>query len=64
MSAHWHRNRNQRFRISLLALAVAASSAALAQEPGVEHVEVVGQAVSIDKALKEQRSSDSVKSVV
>ncbi len=64
MSAHWHRNRNQRFRISLLALAVAASSAALAQESGVEHVEVVGQAVSIDKALKEQRSSDSVKSVV
>src|SRR5690606_28639910 len=50
--------------ISLLALAVAASSAALAQEPGVEHVAVVGQAVSIDKALKEQRSSDSVKSVV
>lgn len=64
MSAHCYQQRKQRFRISALALAIAASSAALAQEPGVEHVEVVGQAVSIDKALKEQRSSDSVKSVV
>lgn len=64
MSAHCYQQRKQRFRISALALAVAASSAALAQEAGVEHVEVVGQAVSIDKALKEQRSSDSVKSVV
>src|SRR5690606_19936541 len=30
----------------------------------MEHVEVIGQAVSIDEALREQRSSDSVKSVV
>jgi len=64
MSAYRHQNRIQGFRISVLALAVATSSVALAQEPGVEHVEVVGQAVSIDKALNEQRSSDSVKSVV
>jgi TonB-dependent receptor len=32
--------------------------------PNTEHVEVVGQAASIDQALKEQRNSDSIKSVV
>ncbi|MDH1263135.1 TonB-dependent receptor [Pseudomonas sp. GD03944] len=51
-------------RISLLALAIATSGVALGNEPATEHVEVVGQAVSIDKALKEQRSSDNVESVV
>ncbi|MGE8362242.1 TonB-dependent receptor [Pseudomonas sp.] len=51
-------------RISLLALAIASSGVALGNEPATEHVEVVGQAVSIDKALKEQRSSDNVESVV
>ena len=51
-------------RVSLLALAIAASSMTLAAEPATEHVEVIGQAVSIDKALKEQRSSDNVESVV
>ncbi len=56
--------RHAGFRISLLALAVSAGSA-WAEEPLVmEHVEVIGQAVSIDEALKDQRSSDSVKSVV
>src|SRR5690606_1585647 len=64
MSAHWHRNRNQQFRISLLALAVAASSAALAQEPGVEHGEGVGQAVRIDRAGQERGRSDRGKRVV
>ena len=54
---------------SALALAVAASSV-LAAEPvsststGGEHVNVVGQAASIDRALKQQRRSDSIKSVV
>ncbi|OEC34594.1 TonB-dependent receptor [Pseudomonas cuatrocienegasensis] len=53
------------FRISTLTLAIVASTGVLAEEPLVlEHVEVVGQAVSIDKALKEQRSSDNVESVV
>ncbi|MCW3147999.1 TonB-dependent receptor [Stutzerimonas stutzeri] len=53
--------------LTALALAVAATTA-LAVEPnsesGTEHVNVVGQAVSMDKAIREQRRSDSVKSVV
>ena len=52
------------WRISTLALAVASCSPVFAAEPGTEYVEVVGQAVSIDKALKQQRSSDNVQSVV
>ncbi|MEK0363921.1 TonB-dependent receptor [Pseudomonas sp. CBC3] len=64
MSTYRSGIRHAGFRISLLALAVSAGSA-WAEEPLVmEHVEVIGQAVSIDKALKEQRSADSVKSVV
>ncbi len=64
MSTYRSGIRGAGFRISLLALAVSAGSA-WAEEPLVmEHVEVVGQAVSIDKALKDQRRSDSVKSVV
>ncbi|MFN3770913.1 MAG: TonB-dependent receptor [Ectopseudomonas guguanensis] len=59
------RTRHAGFRISTLALAIAASAVALAEEPVVlEHVEVVGQAASIDKALQDQRRSDSVTSVV
>ncbi|PKM31534.1 MAG: TonB-dependent receptor [Gammaproteobacteria bacterium HGW-Gammaproteobacteria-12] len=57
--------RHAGFRISTLALAIAASTVVLAEEPVLlEHVEVVGQAVSIDKALQDQRRSDSVTSVV
>lgn len=57
--------RHAGFRISTLALAIAASTVVLAEEPVLlEHVEVVGQAVSIDKALQDQRHSDSVISVV
>ena len=56
--------RNSGLQISVLALAIAASSQLMAAEPATEYVEVVGQAVSIDKALKEQRNSDSVESVV
>ncbi len=64
MSTYRSGIRHAGFRISLLALAISAGSA-WAEEPLVmEHVEVIGQAVSIDEALKEQRSSDSVKSVV
>lgn len=54
------------FTFSALTLAMA--GVALAADEGAagatEHVEVVGQAVSIDKALKEQRASDSVESMV
>ncbi len=64
MSTYRNGIRHAGFRISLLALAVSAGSA-WAEEPLVmEHVEVIGQAVSIDEALRDQRNSDSVKSVV
>jgi TonB-dependent receptor len=49
------------FTFSALALAVGSAHGASAP---TEHVEVVGQAASIDEALKEQRGSDSIKSVV
>ena len=64
MSTYRSGFRHAGFRISLLALAVSAGSA-WAEEPLVmEHVEVIGQAVSVDEALRDQRNSDSVKSVV
>ena len=53
---------NATFKVSLLAFAIS-TAPAWAQE-AVERVDVVGQAVSVDKALREQRSSDSVKSVI
>jgi TonB-dependent receptor len=56
--------RNSGLHISVLALAIASSSQLMAAEPATEYVEVVGQAVSIDKALKQQRNSDNVQSVV
>ena len=51
------------FRLSLLAAAVATHSLAAAND-NVEHITVVGQAASIDAALKEQRNADTIKSVV
>jgi TonB-dependent receptor len=54
--------RNAGFRVSLLAMAVSAPSAWAEVE--IERVEVIGQAASVDKALREQRASDSIKSVV
>ena len=55
------------FTFSALAMAIASErlSAAEASVAGAtEHVEVVGQAVSLDKALKQQRNSDTIQSVV
>ena len=55
------------FTVSALALAIASErlSAADATAAGAtEHVEVVGQAASIDQALKQQRNSDNIESVV
>lgn len=52
------------FRISALALAIATTPLWAADEAAVEHVNVVGQAASMDLSLKEQRRSDSVESVV
>ncbi|MDG1579795.1 TonB-dependent receptor [Pseudomonas sp. GOM6] len=51
------------FRISVLALAIATTPLWAAEE-GVEHVNVVGQAASLDQALKEQRRADQIESVV
>lgn len=53
------------FTLTALAMAIASERLSAAQTvANTEHVEVVGQAASIDQALKEQRSSDSIKSVV
>ncbi|MEK1906448.1 MAG: TonB-dependent receptor [Pseudomonas sp.] len=52
------------FHISALALAIAITPLWAAEETATEHVSVVGQAASLDQALKEQRRSDSVESVV
>ena len=53
------------FTLSALALAIASERLNAADAVGAtEHVDVVGQAASIDQALKEQRKSDSIESVV
>lgn len=55
------------FTVSALAIAIASerlSAADAAATGATEHVEVVGQAASIDQALKEQRNSDNIESVV
>lgn len=61
-------SRHAGFRLSALALAIAAAPVGAVEENAdagaTEHVEVVGQAASMDKALKEQRRSDSVQSTV
>ena len=52
------------FTLTALALAIACERVNAAEAATTEHVDVVGQAAAIDSALKEQRSSDSIKSVV
>ncbi|WLH10204.1 TonB-dependent receptor [Pseudomonas hefeiensis] len=52
------------FTFTALAMAIASERLSAAEQTNTEHVEVVGQAASIDQALKEQRSADSIKSVV
>lgn len=55
------------FTVIALAIAIASerlSAADAAATGATEHVEVVGQAASIDQALKEQRNSDNIESVV
>ncbi|SFQ71109.1 TonB-dependent receptor [Pseudomonas sp. NFPP07] len=55
------------FTLTALAMAIASERLSAAEADSsktTEHLEVVGQAVSIDQALKEQRSADSIKSVV
>ncbi|WP_028624521.1 TonB-dependent receptor [Pseudomonas sp. Ant30-3] len=54
-----------RFTLTALTLAIVSERLSAADAvANTEHVQVVGQAASIDQALKEQRSSDSIKSVV
>ncbi|SFL66434.1 TonB-dependent receptor [Pseudomonas sp. NFACC46-3] len=52
------------FTFTALAMAIASERLSAAEQATTEHVEVVGQAASIDQALKEQRNADSIKSVV
>ncbi len=54
------------FTFSAVALAIASErlSAAETAIGATEHVEVVGQAASLDKALKQQRNSDNIENVV
>ncbi|MGX9566964.1 TonB-dependent receptor [Pseudomonas sp. CFBP 5748] len=52
------------FTFTALAMAIASERLSAAEQASTEHVEVVGQAASIDQALKEQRSADTIKSVV
>ncbi|SCW75794.1 TonB-dependent receptor [Pseudomonas sp. NFACC05-1] len=52
------------FTFTALAMAIASERLSAAEQAATEHVEVVGQAASIDQALKEQRNADSIKSVV
>ncbi|MCX2900970.1 TonB-dependent receptor [Pseudomonas mandelii] len=53
------------FTLTALAMAIASERLSAAESAtATEHVQVVGQAASIDQALKEQRSADSIKSVV
>ena len=55
------------FTVSALAIAIASerlSAADAAATGATEHVEVIGQAASIDQALKEQRNADNIESVV
>jgi TonB-dependent receptor len=53
------------FTLTALTMAIASERLSAAESATTtEHVQVVGQAASIDQALKEQRSSDSIKSVV
>ena len=64
MHRHHLSARRAGFHFSALALALFGLPLMAAAQPATEHVNVVGQAASIDKSLKEQRRSDSVKSVV
>ncbi|UQY33677.1 TonB-dependent receptor [Pseudomonas fulva] len=62
MAKPFRHSRNAGFRVSLLTIAISAAPAWA--EEAIERVEVIGQAASIDKALRDQKSADSIKSVV
>lgn len=52
------------FKLSTLVLAMSAAAFSHADEPAVEYVQVIGQAASLDSALKEQKRADQISSVV
>ena len=52
------------FKVSTLVLCMLATGHSLAAENATEYVRVIGQAASINEALKEQRKSNSISSVV
>lgn len=64
MHRHHLSARSAGFHFSALALTLLGLPLMASAQPATEHVKVIGQAASIDKSLKEQRRSDSVKSVV
>ena len=63
-SSHRPRGTAGLVSFTLTALALAIASERLQAAGQTEHVDVVGQAASISQALKEQRASDSIESVV
>lgn len=63
-SSHRHRGTAGLVSFTLTTLALAIASERLQAAGQTEHVDVVGQAASISQALKEQRASDSIESVV
>jgi TonB-dependent receptor len=58
------RIRRMRFQLTRLVLCMSATSMAYAEQPAVEYVQVIGQAASMDKALKAQQRADQISSVV
>ncbi|KRV79427.1 TonB-dependent receptor [Pseudomonas citronellolis] len=66
-AANQSRNIHPLFKVSALALAIATAPSAWAEDAAAEageSITVYGQADSLDKALQQQRRSDSVESVV
>lgn len=68
MNIHLDSKQPRLFKRTLLGLAMASSFGAnnvtFAEEVNLETVQVFGQAAQLDKALKEQRNSNSIESVV
>ena len=59
------RNKRAGFQLSTLVLSMLSLTHVYAQEENnVEYVQVIGQAASMDKALKEQKRADQISSVV
>ena len=52
------------FQLSTLVLSMLSMTHLHAEDNTVEYVQVIGQAASMDKALKEQKRADQISSVV